>query len=290
MRSRDGGTRSLPVQAGIGLRAPHVAAIAARRPAIGWVEVHAENYMGGGPALRDLERIRERYAVSLHGVGLSPGTAGPLDARHLERLARLVERIEPHAVSEHLSWSVAGGAYLNHLLPMPLTEEALGVVVRHVDEIQTRLGRRLLVENPSSYLRFTDSTIPEASFLAEVALRTGCGILCDVNNVYVSSANLGLDPVRYLDTLPAAAVGEIHLAGHAASDVDGKTILIDDHGGPVSNAVWRLYALALERFGAVPTLVEWDTNLPALDVLLAEAADAQELLTRVHRGAHVCAA
>jgi uncharacterized protein (UPF0276 family) len=291
MRFRDGGTRSLPVRAGIGLRAPHVAAIAARRPAIGWVEVHAENYLGGGPALRDLETIRESYPVSLHGVGLSLGTAGPLDSRHLERLARLVERVEPDAVSEHLSWSVApGGAYLNHLLPLPLTEEALAVVVRHVDEVQTRLRRRILVENPSSYLRFTDSTISEPSFLAEVARRTGCGILCDVNNVYVSSENLGFDAVRYLDILPAAAVGEIHLAGHAVNDADGHPILIDDHGGPVANTVWRLYALALERFGAVPTLVEWDTNLPALDVLLAEAADAQELLNRVHGGAHVCAA
>ena len=290
MRWRDGGTRSLPVQAGIGLRAPHVAAITARRPPIGWVEVHAENYMGGGPALRDLERIRERYPLSLHGVGLSLGTAETLDARHLERLARLVERVEPAAVSEHLSWSVAGGAYLNHLLPLPLTEEALAVVVRHVDEVQTRLRRRILVENPSSYLRFTDSTMPEASFLAEVARRTGCGVLCDVNNVYVTSRNLGLDPVVYLERLPAAAIGEIHLAGHTANDADGQTILIDDHGGPVSNPVWRLYALALRRFGAVPTLIEWDTNLPALDVLLAEAAEAEQLLNRIHGGAHVCAA
>jgi uncharacterized protein (UPF0276 family) len=289
MRSRDGGARSLPARAGIGLRAPHVAAIAARRPPIGWIEVHAENYMGG-PALRDLERIRQDYPMSLHGVGLSLGTAGPLDARHLERLARLVDRVEPDAVSEHLSWSVAGGAYLNHLLPLPLTEEALAVVVQHVDEVQARLRRRILVENPSSYLRFTDSTMCEAAFLAEVVRRTGCGVLCDVNNLYVSSRNLGFDPIGYLDTLPAAATGEIHLAGHAVNDADGRPILIDDHGGPVANAVWRLYALALERFGAAPTLIEWDTNLPALDRLLAEAADAQELLNRVDGGAHVCAA
>jgi uncharacterized protein (UPF0276 family) len=290
MRSRDGGTRELPARAGIGLRAPHVAEIVRQRPAVGWLEVHAENYMGGGPAIRELERVREDFPISLHGVGLSLGTAGPLDARHLERLARLVERIEPALVSEHLSWSVAGGIYLNDLLPLPLTEETLAVVARHVDQVQARLGRRILVENPSSYLRFADSTIPEAVFLAEVARRTGCGVLCDVNNIYVSSMNLGFDAVRYLAALPAAAIGEIHLAGHAVNDADGCTILIDDHGAPIANAVWRLYTQALERFGPIPTLVEWDTNLPPLAVLLGEAAEAQELLNRVAGGAHVCAA
>jgi hypothetical protein len=290
MRSRDGGTRELPARAGIGLRAPHVAEILRQRPAVGWLEVHAENYMGGGPAIRDLERVREDFPISLHGVGLSLGTAGPLDARHLERFARLVERIEPALVSEHLSWSVAGGVYLNDLLPVPLTEETLAVVAQHVEQVQARLGRRILVENPSSYLRFTDSTIPEAVFLAELARRTGCGVLCDVNNIYVSSMNLGFDAVRYLAALPAAAIGEIHLAGHAINDADGRTILIDDHGAPVANAVWRLYAQALERFGPIPTLVEWDTNLPPLAVLLGEAAEAQELLNRVAGGAHVCAA
>jgi len=290
MRSRDGGTRELPARAGIGLRAPHVAEIVRQRPAVGWLEVHAENYMGGGPAIRELERVREDFPISLHGVGLSLGTAGPLDAHHLERLARLVGRIEPALVSEHLSWSVAGGVYLNDLLPVPLTEETLAVVARHVEQVQVRLGRRILVENPSSYLRFTDSTIPEAIFLAELARRTGCGVLCDVNNIYVSSMNLGFDAVRYLAALPAAAIGEIHLAGHAINDADGRTILIDDHGAPVANAVWRLYALALERFGPTPTLVEWDTNVPPLAVLLGEAAEAQELLNRVAGGAHVCAA
>lgn len=290
MRSRDGGARELPARAGIGLRAPHVAEILRERPAVGWLEVHAENYMGGGPAIRELERVREDSAISLHGVGLSLGTAGPLDPRHLDRLARLVERIEPALVSEHLSWSIAGGVYLSDLLPLPLTEETLAVVARHVDQVQAKLGRRLLVENPSSYLRFTDSTIPEATFIAELARRTGCGVLCDVNNIYVSSMNLGFDAVRYLAALPAGAIGEIHLAGHAINDADGRAILIDDHGAPVANAVWRLYALALERFGPVPTLVEWDTNVPPLTVLLGEAAEAQELLNRVAGGAHVCAA
>jgi uncharacterized protein (UPF0276 family) len=277
MRSCDVGVRRLPAGAGIGLRAPHVAAIAARRPAIPWLEVHAENYMHG-PALRDLLRLRADHDISVHGVGLSLGTDGPLDARHLERLARLVERLEPAAVSEHLSWSVAGGAYLNHLLPLPLTEEALTVVAGHVDQLQTRLRRRVLVENPSSYLRFTSSTMSEPEFLAELARRTGCALLCDVNNIHVSAHNLGGDAAAYLDALPADAIGEIHLAGHAANDADGLTVLIDDHGSRVADAVWRLYARALERFGPVPTLIEWDTNLPALDVLLEEAARAQALL------------
>ena len=290
MRPRDGGARQLPARAGIGLRAPHVAAVLAGRPPVAWLEVHAENYMGGGPALRALDRIRADYPVSLHGVGLSLGTADGLDTRHLDRLRRLIERVEPAAVSEHLAWSISGGAYLNHLLPLPLTEESLAVMSRHVDEAQARLGRRLLIENPSSYLRFTHSTVSEPVFLAELARRTGCGVLCDLNNLYVSQQNVGLDPVRYLAALPPAIVGEIHLAGHAVNDADGHAILIDDHGSPVANAVWRLYALALQRFGPVPTLIEWDTNLPGLEVLLGEAAEAERLLERIARGAHVCAA
>jgi uncharacterized protein (UPF0276 family) len=290
MRPRDGGARGLAARAGIGLRAPHVADILAQRPALGWLEIHAENYMGGGPALRELDRIRARYPIGVHGVGLSLGSVGPLDARHLERLARLVERCDPVLVSEHLSWSVSDGAYLNHLLPLPLTREALAVMIDHVDQVQDRLGRRLLVENPSSYLRFTDSVIPEPEFLAELARRTGCGLLLDVNNLHVSSRNLAFDALAYLDALPADAIGEIHLAGHAVNDADGRTILIDDHGARVANAVWRLYALTLDRFGPVPTLIEWDTNLPALRVLLDEAAEAQRLLGRVAEGARVVAA
>jgi uncharacterized protein (UPF0276 family) len=289
MRHRDGGARGSTVTAGVGLRAPHVADILARRPALGWLEVHAENYMEGA-AVRVLDVIRAHYPVSVHGVGLSLGSADGLDSRHLERLATLVERCQPAAVSEHLAWSVAGGAYLNHLLPLPLTAESLAVMVRHVDQVQTRLRRRLLVENPSSYLRFTDSAIPEAVFLAELARRTGCGVLLDVNNLHVSTRNLGGDPLAYLDALPAGAVGEIHLAGHAVNDADGRPILVDDHGARVANAVWRLYALALARTGPVPTVVEWDSNLPALDVLLGEAAEAQRVLDRVREGCHVVAA
>jgi len=263
-----------PAGCGIGLRAPHVAEVVATRPGIAWLEVHAENYMGGGPAVRSLERLRADYPLSVHGVGLSLGSAEGLDAAHLERLARLVERLQPALISEHLSWSVTGGAYLNHLLPLPYTEEALDVVCRNVTRAQERLGRRLLVENPSGYLRFRHSTVSEVEFLNALARRTGCGLLCDVNNVYVTCANLGGDAAAWLDALEPATVGELHLAGHAANDADGRTILIDDHGSPVADAVWRLFEHALGRFGTTPTLIEWDTDVPQLAVLLAEAAKA----------------
>jgi uncharacterized protein (UPF0276 family) len=276
-----------PSGCGIGLRAPHVAEMLELRPEAGWLEVHAENYMGGGPAIRALERLRADYPVSVHGVGLSLGSADGLDAAHLERLARLCERLEPALVSEHLSWSAAGGAYLNHLLPLPYTDEALDVVCRHVGRAQDRLGRRLLVENPSGYLRFSRSTIAEVEFLNALARRTGCGLLCDVNNVHVTCANLGGDPAAWLDALDAGAVGEIHLAGHAVNDADGQRILIDDHGSSVADAVWRLYEHALARFGATPTLIEWDTDVPALGVLLAEAAKARR---RLETTRHVVAA
>jgi uncharacterized protein (UPF0276 family) len=273
-----------PTGCGIGLRAPHVAEIVETRPAVPWLEVHAENYMGGGPAVRALEKIRRDYPISLHGVGLSLGSADGVDAAHLERLARLVDRLDPALVSEHLSWSVNGGAYLNHLLPLPYTEETLAVLCRHVGYAQDRLGRRLLIENPSGYLRFRDSPIPEPVFLNEVARRTGCAILCDVNNAFVTCANLGGDAGAWLDALEPTAVAEIHLAGHAANDAGGETILIDDHGSPVRDDVWRLYERAVARFGAVPTLVEWDTDVPPLDVLLGEAAKADRRLSA--RGAN----
>jgi len=269
--------------AGIGLRARHVGELLDRRPVVPWVEVHAENYMANAAALASLKEVRRSYPVALHGVGLSLGSAGPLDLRHLERLARLVESIEPCVVSEHLSWSGSGGVYLNHLLPLPYAPETLRVVVEHVEQVQERLGRRILVENPSSYLRFRHSSIPEAEFLGELVRRTGCGLLYDVNNVYVSAWNVGLDAEAYLAALPAGAVGEIHLAGHAVNDADGVNLLIDDHGSPVSPAVWRLYRQALERFGPVPTLIEWDTDIPALDVLLAEAHKADGIFTEALR-------
>ena len=264
--------------AGIGLRAPHVDELLASRPAIGWLEVHAENYMGGGPAIRALERLRRDYPLSVHGVGLSLGSADGLDRAHLERLAALVERLDPALVSEHLSWSVAGGAYLNDLLPLPYTGESLELVGEHVQRVQDRLRRRLLVENPSGYLSFAASTIPEVEFLGALARRTGCGLLCDVNNAYVTCRNTGGDAEAYLDAVDPDAVGEIHLAGHAVNDADGHPVLIDDHGAPVADAVWRLYARALGRFGAVPTLIEWDTDLPPLTRLLDEAATAGRVL------------
>lgn len=260
---------------GIGLRAPHVAEIVATRPRVGWLEVHTENYLGGGPAPRVLDRIRREHPVSLHGVGLSLGSGDGLDRAHLARVADLVRRIEPVLVSEHLSWSIAGGAYLNHLLPLPYTEESLALIAGHVTDVQDSLGRPLLVENPSSYLRFHHSPIPEPQFLAELARRTGCSLLCDVNNVFVSCRNFDQDPAAYLDALPASAIGEIHLAGHARNEAEGRTILIDDHGSPVSDDVWALYARALERLGPRPTLIEWDTDIPALPVLLDEARRAE---------------
>lgn len=267
-----------PGLVGIGLRAPHVAEIIATPPPVGWLEVHVENYLGGGPAPRVLDVIRRAHPLSLHGVGLSLGSAEGLDRRHLERLAGLVRRIEPALVSEHLSWSITGGAYLNHLLPLPYTEESLELVCRHVSQSQEALGRRLLIENPSSYLRFRHSPIPEPEFLGELARRTGCGLLCDVNNVFVTCHNLGQDPAAYLAALPSDAIGEIHLAGHSSNDVDGRIVLIDDHGSRVAPAVWALYEQAVRRIGPRPTLIEWDTDIPELPVLLEEAARAGRIL------------
>jgi len=270
-----------PAGAGIGLRHAHHAAMMADRPAIGWIEAHSENYLGGGAPFHALATLRRDYAVSLHGVGLSLGTAGPLDERHLGRIAELVRRIEPLLVSEHLSWSVQGGVYLNDLLPLPYTEESLAVFSDHVDEMQERLGRRVLIENPSTYLQFAHSTIPEPEFLAEVARRTGCWLLLDVNNVYVSARNHGFDAQAYLRAIPAAAVQEIHLAGHSTNVVNGREIRIDDHGSPVCEEVWSLYRSALAQFGPVPTLIEWDSSIPSLPTLLGEAHKAQALLDSV---------
>jgi uncharacterized protein len=261
--------------AGIGLRSPHVAEIAATRPKLALIEVHAENYMAETVALKRLLELRRDYPVGIHGVALSLGSAEELDRDHLGRFKWLIERVEPTLVSEHLAWSGIGDVYVNDLLPLPYTEESLDLFCRRVEETQEALGRRLLIENPASYLRYCHSSIPEAEFLTEVVRRTGCGILCDVNNLYVSARNFGFDPIAYLDALPIEAIGEIHLAGHhTAEDVD---ILIDDHGSRVAEAVWNLYAAALQRFGPVPALIEWDTNLPALETLLEEARHAQEL-------------
>jgi uncharacterized protein (UPF0276 family) len=270
---------SIPATAGIGLRFAHHRAVAETRPAIDWFEVHAENYMGGGTPRRYLDTIRQDYPLALHGVGLSLGSAEGIDPVHLARLHVLAQQIEPGLVSEHLSWNVVGGHYLADLLPLPLTEEALDALCCNIDRAQTTLGRRLLIENPSSYLRFRHSVIPEWEFLAAVAVRTGCGVLCDVNNIYVSACNHGWDPFVYLDALDPASIGEIHLAGHTTRKLeDGAVLRIDDHSAAVCPEVWALYEAALARFGRIPTLIEWDTGIPPLEALLAEAAKAQALL------------
>jgi len=266
-----------PQAVGIGLRAPHYAAILESRPALGFLEVHSENFLcEGGAPLAWLERFAGAYALSLHGVGLSLGSAGPLDARHLARLASLVRRFEPALVSEHLCWGSAHGRHANDLLPLPYTDEALATVAAHVDEVQQRLGRRILVENVSSYLALEGGRMPEWEFLAEAARRSGCGVLLDVNNIWVSARNHGFDARGYVDAIDPASVGEIHLAGH---ERDGA-LLVDTHSRPVCDEVWELYSYAVARLGRRPTLIEWDADIPALEVLLEQARRAGELASR----------
>jgi len=277
--------RPIPARAGIGLRFKHHETVLDTRADVAWFELHTENYMGGGSTPAVLDAVRRDYPVSLHGVGLSLGSAEGLDPVHLERVRSVIDRVEPGLVSEHLSWSVVGGVYLADLLPLPMTEEALEVICRNLDQAQTCLKRRILVENPSTYLQFRHSTIPEWEFLAAVADRTGCGILCDVNNIYVSARNHGWPASAYLAALPAAAVAEIHLAGHTERELgDGRTIRIDNHGSRVAAPVWTLYSEALARFGPLPTLIEWDTDIPAFDVLLAEAELATRLMKESQAG------
>jgi uncharacterized protein (UPF0276 family) len=272
--------------AGIGLRAPHLAEIERERPATGFLEIHAENHLAPSPAQRAVERLRSDYALSIHAVGLSLGSVDGLDEAHLARVAGLVQRLQPALVSDHLSWSVLDGRYFNDLLPLPYTEEALDVVVRNVGRVQDVLGRRILVENPSCYLGFAHSTLSEPEFLSELTRRSGCGLLLDANNVVVTAHNLRLDPRDWLDGLPAEALAEYHLAGHAVNDADGHPILIDDHGSRVSDGVWSLFVEIVDRFGARPTLVEWDTDIPPLGVLLDEAARATRLMLEgARRGA-----
>lgn len=267
-----------PARAGIGLRVPHYRELLDTRPDIGWLEVHSENYFGGGRPLWFLEQLRAHYPVSLHGVGMALGSTVRLDPTHLARLKTLIERIEPGLVSEHLSWGAIEGRHLNDLLPLPYTEEALDHVCTHIAEVQDFLGRRILVENISSYVRWKHDTIPEWEFVAEVARRSGCGLLLDVNNIYVSAVNHGFDARTYLAAMPAGRVEEIHLAGFD----EGEQCLIDTHGKRVSTPVWRLYRETIARLGPRPTLIEWDTDIPALGVLLEEAATAQAILKDEH--------
>ncbi len=264
-------------RAGIGLRAPHLDAVADGHADPAWVEVHAENHMLEGPGRERLDLVRRDRPVSIHGVGLSLGSAGGIDRRHLSRLARLVERIAPVLVSEHLAWSVSGGHYWNDLLPLPLTREALDVMADNVALVQDTLKRPILIENPSSYLAFAHSEMGEGELLAHLVRRTGCGVLLDLNNLYVSARNLGRDPLADLHAMPLSAVGEVHLAGHALVDLGDAQIRIDDHGSAVSDDVWDLYRAALALLDGVPVLIEWDSRLPAVERLLAEAAMADRL-------------
>jgi len=264
----------LPHRSGIGLRSVHYRAMLDQLPNTGWLEAHSENYFGdGGQPLHFLEKLREHYPLSFHGVGLSIGSADELNRRHLQKLKRIVDWFEPALVSEHLSWGAIDGRYLNELLPLPYTEDALNHICNRVEQVQNYLGRQILVENVSSYLQYHTSTIPEWEFVAAVAQRTGCGLLLDVNNIYVNAFNHHFDPHLYLAAIPPQSVKEIHLAGFDDSYGD---ILIDTHGNYVADAVWELYAAALQRFGRVPTLIEWDTDIPELSVLLAEAQQADE--------------
>lgn len=274
---------SLPLRAGVGLKPQHYVELLADDAPPAFVEVHAENYMGAGGAPHAwLTRIRDRLPLSLHGVGLSIGAAGPLDAAHLDRLAALIARYQPGAFSEHLAWSTHGDVYLNDLLPLSYDPATLAHVCDHIDAIHERLGVRMLLENPSTYFEFQSSTMAEAEFIAQVVRRTGCGLLLDINNVYVSCSNHGHDALDYLDALPLDAVGEIHLAGHAEEVAeDGDCLLIDHHGAPVAEAVWRLYAQALTRLGPVATLIEWDNDVPGYAILRAEAQRAQRALDAI---------
>lgn len=273
----------LPPRAGLGLKSEHFREALQARPDLGFFEVHAENYMvAGGPLHHFLGRIREQYPLSLHGVGLSIGGEGPLDVAHLQRLAALIDRYQPQSFSEHLAWSSHGPVFLNDLLPLAYDEATLDRVCEHVDQVQSSLKRTLLLENPATYLAFEASTLDEPHFISEVIRRTGCGLLLDVNNVYVSCVNHCRDPLAYLDALPLQATGEIHLAGFAEdTDSLGERLLIDDHGAPIDNAVWQLYLKVLAQTGPVATLIERDNHIPPWEVLLAEAHQADQLLNAV---------
>lgn len=270
----------LPRRAGIGLKPQHFNEVLSTRPDIGFFEVHAENYMvDGGPFHYFLTRVREHYALSLHGVGLSIGAVEPLDETHLERLAVLVERYQPASFSEHLAWSSHGDIFFNDLLPVPYDRQTLNRVCDHIDRVQERLQRCMLLENPATYVEFEASTMSEAAFLREVLKRTGCGLLLDVNNVHVSCTNHGRDTLAYLRDLPLNVVGEIHLAGFARDqDAAGAPLLIDTHGSPVDEAVWDLYSYVISRLGATPTLLERDNDVPSLAMLLDEAGRADGVM------------
>jgi|SRR5450631_619253 uncharacterized protein (UPF0276 family) len=276
---------SLPASTGVGFKPAHFRDILAATQPIGFFEVHAENYMGaGGAPHAQLRALRERYALSVHGVGLSIGSMQPLNRDHLAQLKKLCDRYAPESFSEHLAWSSHDEVYLNDLLPLPYTRRTLARVAQHIDEVQTALGRQMLLENPATYISFSESTIAEVDFLSEVSKRTGCGLLLDVNNVFVSARNHGTQPLEYLDLFPLDRVKEIHLGGHDEETDDvGAPLLIDTHGSPVAQAVWTLYAHVIARTGPVPTLIEWDNDVPDWPTLRAEAVAAQDILSGASR-------
>lgn len=274
---------SLPLTAGVGYKPQHFAEILGTPGAVTWLEIHAENYMGdGGRPLAQLRHLAERFPFSVHGVGLSIGGEGRLDREHLSRLKQLCSWLKPASFSEHLAWSTHDGAFLNDLLPLPYNETTMARVADHIDEVQETMGRRMLLENPSSYLAFTESTLGETQFLREVAKRTGCGLLLDVNNVFVSATNLGSEAISYIDAFPLEFVGEIHLGGHDEDHDDhGATLLIDSHGREVADPVWTLFEYTIGKAGRRPTLIEWDNDVPGWSELEAEAARAREVMERV---------
>lgn len=278
--SRSPAGRQIPARGGVGLKAEHYRTIVETWPDIGFFEVHAENYMGaGGPPHRYLAAVRERYPLSLHGVGLSIGADRPLDPDHLGRLGQLIDRYEPGLFSEHLAWSSHDTGFFNDLLPLPYTSETLTRVCDHIDQVQDTLRRQMLLENPSTYVAFSESTWSEPAFIAEVARRTGCGLLLDVNNVHVASTNQQWDPIAYLDAFPLAEVQEIHLAGHTSdADERGRPLLIDTHDRPVDDIVWDLFAHTVRAIGVTPTLIEWDSDVPPWPVLKQEAVRAEAIM------------
>lgn len=266
--------------AGIGLRSAHYRALLDERPKVGWLEVHPENYFCGGLHKHYLERARELYPVSFHGVGLSLGSAGPVSSGHLAQLKALVDRFEPVRVSDHAAWSASGNAHLNDLLPLPYNEETLAALCRNIETTQDCLGRTILIENPSTYLAFQNSCMSEPEFLIEAARRTGCGLLLDISNIFVQAHNHGIDPHAYIEAIPLGLVGEFHLAGHSERQFSEASLLIDTHNRPVADAVWPLYEFALRRLGAAPALIEWDQDLPPLRVLADEAQKADGFIRR----------
>ena len=275
--------KGLPAKPGVGYKPQHFSAILADPGPVGWLEIHAENYMGdGGRPLAQLRHLAERFPISVHGVGLSIGGEAPLDRDHLARLKHLCGWLNPASFSEHLAWSTHDGAYLNDLLPVPYTATTLARVADHIDEVQEVLGRRMLLENPSTYIAFAETAMGEVDFLTEIARRTGCGLLLDVNNVYVSGVNQNYNPEAYVDAFPLHLVGEIHLGGHDEDrDDQGQRLLIDSHGAEVVDPVWALYAEAIRKAGPLPTLIEWDNDVPEWPVLVSEAARAARTLAGV---------